>query len=74
MPYEQTIVLLPTIRGISAVCQVCVERQADERPPLVQATLGLGTDLGWATCPRGHRIRLIRAGRAVFEEATSPLW
>jgi hypothetical protein len=74
MPYDQTVVLLPTISGISVVCQVCVELEPDAEPVAVPARLRLDEDLGWASCPRGHRIRLIRAGRAVFEEATSPLW
>jgi len=31
-------------------------------------------DLGWTECPRGHRIRAVRAGRDVHVEMTSPLW
>ncbi|MGB2953401.1 MAG: hypothetical protein WBB74_08400 [Gaiellaceae bacterium] len=74
MPYEQTVVLLPTISGVSVVCQVCAEREPELGNEPVPASLRLEDDLGWASCPKGHPIRLIRAGRVVFEEATSPLW
>jgi hypothetical protein len=74
MPYEQTVVLLPTISGVSVACQACVEREPELPHEPVFARMRLEDDLGWASCPKGHPIRLIRAGRVVFEEATSPLW
>jgi hypothetical protein len=40
----------------------------------VRGKLGLAHDLGWTECPRGHRIRAVRAGRDVHVEMTSPLW
>jgi hypothetical protein len=74
--YEQTVVLLARTTAFTVVCQACAE--LDSRGEYVgqtaQGTLRLEQDLGWTTCPRGHRIRIIRAGGAVAAEATSPLW
>ena len=70
----QTVLVLPPTTLLSLPCQACVERQVEAEHALVQARLRLDQDLAWVECERGHRIRLIRAGRAVFEEATQPLW
>ncbi|HVD11869.1 MAG TPA: hypothetical protein VNB46_01430 [Gaiellaceae bacterium] len=74
--YEQTVVLLARATAFTVVCQACAE--IDSRGEYVgqtaQGALRLEQDLGWTTCPRGHRIRIIRAGSAVAAEATSPLW
>jgi hypothetical protein len=74
--YEQTVVLLARTTAFTVVCQACAE--ADPHGEYVgqtaQGTLRLEQDFGWTTCPRGHRIRTIRAGAAVPAEATSPLW
>jgi hypothetical protein len=74
--YEQTVVLLPRATGFTVVCQACAELEphAEYVGLSAQGTLRLGDDLGWTTCPRGHRIRVIRAGAAVAAEATTPLW
>jgi hypothetical protein len=74
--YEQTVVLLARTTAFTVVCQDCAEtRPQDEYAGLTaQGTLRLGQDVGWTTCPKGHRIRVIRAGGAVAAEATSPLW
>ncbi len=77
--YEQTIVLLGSATDFAVVCQACESRGlgfgfAGEDLPLVRGALGIGHDLGWTECPRGHRIRAIRAGRDVHAELTSPLW
>jgi hypothetical protein len=74
--YEQTVVLLARTTAFTVVCQACAE--LDPRSEYVgvtaQGTLRLEHDLGWTECPRGHRIRVIRAGAAVRTEATTPLW
>ena len=74
--YEQTVVLLPRTTAFTVVCQACVE--VDEHGEYAGQTahglLRLEHDLGWTACPRGHRIRVIRAGAPVAAEATSPLW
>jgi hypothetical protein len=74
--HEQTVVVLARATAFTVVCQACAERQPDAEYAGVtaQGALRLEQDLGWATCPHGHRIRVIRAGAAVPAEATSPLW
>jgi hypothetical protein len=74
--YEQTVVLLPRATAFTVVCQACAElnQTAEYAGLTTQGLLRLEQDLGWTTCPRGHRIRIIRAGGAVTAEATTPLW
>jgi hypothetical protein len=73
---EQTVVLLARTTSFTVVCQACAEldERGEHLAHTAQGALRLEQDLGWTTCPRGHRIRLIRAGAAVAAEATSPLW
>jgi hypothetical protein len=74
--WEQTVVVLARATAFTVVCQACAEAAPVEEWSLLtaQGTLRLEQDLGWTTCPRGHRIRVIRVGAAVPAEATSPLW
>jgi hypothetical protein len=74
--YEQTIVVLARATAFTVVCQACAELEpSGEYVGLTaQGTLRLGQEVGWTTCPRGHRIRVIRAGSTVTAEATTPLW
>ena len=75
--YEQTIVLLGSATEFAVVCQACEARGfgfGEEQPAVVRGNLGVGHDLGWTECARGHRIRAIRAGRDVHAELTTPLW
>jgi len=74
--YEQTVVLLARATAFTVVCQACAEDQPREEYAglTAQGRLHLGRDVDWTTCPRGHRIRVIRAGSAVAAEATTPLW
>jgi hypothetical protein len=74
--YEQTVVLLARATAFTVICQACAEEQPREEYAglTAQGRLRLGDNLGWTTCPRGHRIRVIRAGSEVAAEATSPLW
>ena len=75
--FEQTIVLLGSATDFAVVCQACERRGlgfGEEQPALVRGVLGHGHDLSWTECPRGHRIRAIRAGRDVRVEMTTPLW
>jgi hypothetical protein len=66
---EQTVVLLGRATGFTAVCQGCAEELFAERlddswvSATVSGSLGLEHDHGWAQCARGHRVRMIRAGR-----------
>jgi hypothetical protein len=74
--YEQTVVLLARTTAFTVVCQACTELDphGEYVGQTAQGSLRLEADLGWTTCPRGHRIRVIRAGGGVAAEATSPLW
>jgi len=74
--YEQTVVLLARTTAFTVVCQACseLETRGEHVGHTAQGTMRLEQDLGWTTCARGHRIRVIRAGAARAVEATSPLW
>jgi hypothetical protein len=74
--YEQTVVLLARTTAFTVVCQACADLDArgEYVAHTAQGALRLEQDLGWTTCPHGHRIRVIRAGAGVHAEATSPLW
>jgi hypothetical protein len=74
--YEQTVVVLARTTAFTVVCQACEEldRGGEHVGHTAQGALRLGDDVGWTTCPHGHRIRVIRAGAASALEATSPLW
>jgi hypothetical protein len=74
--YEQTVVLLARATAFTVVCQACadLEPRGEYVGLTAQGTLRLGQDVGWTECPRGHRIRAIRAGAAVRAEPTTPLW
>jgi hypothetical protein len=67
---EQTVVLANRATSFTAVCEACIEEQLAELQTeswlgaRVSGTLRLEDDRGWATCERGHRVRLLRAGRA----------
>ena len=73
---EQTVVLLGRMTSFTAVCEACQEEQRAELleeswlGARVSGTLGLEEDRGWATCERGHRVRLVREGRSA---ETAPL-
>ncbi|HEX3687945.1 MAG TPA: hypothetical protein VHU60_10190 [Gaiellaceae bacterium] len=74
--YEQTVVLLARTTAFTVVCQACADLDArgEYVAHTAQGALRLEQDLGWTTCPHGHRIRVIRAGAGVHAESTSPLW
>ena len=67
---EQTVVLLGRTTGFTAVCDACVEEHLavllgdSWLGANVTGSLGLEHDRGWVTCARGHRVRIIRAGRS----------
>jgi hypothetical protein len=66
---EQTVVLLGRMTSFTAVCEACVDEQLVGLVEdawigaKVSGSLELEDDQGWTTCVRGHRVRLIRAGR-----------
>jgi hypothetical protein len=65
---EQTVVLAARATSFTAVCEACLEEQLAELQTeswlgaRVSGTLRLEDDRGWATCERGHRVRLLRTG------------
>jgi hypothetical protein len=66
--YEQTIWLSPRAVGFTVICEAC----EDEFPALsgsaaatVSGTLPIDHDRGWATCVRGHTMRVLRIGAAM---------
>jgi hypothetical protein len=70
---EQTVVLLGRMTAFTTVCDACADEQLTELleeawvGARVSGSLELADDSGWATCARGHRVRLIRAGRSAAE-------
>ena len=66
--YEQTIWLPPRAIGFTELCEACEE----EYPELagcaaatVTGSLRIEDDRGWATCPRGHTMRVLRMNAAM---------
>jgi hypothetical protein len=66
---EQTVVLLGRMTSFTAVCEACQEEQRGDLleeswlGARVSGTLRLDEDRGWATCERGHSVRLVREKR-----------
>ena len=61
--HEQTIWLSSRATGFTELCEAC----EDEYPELassagatISGTLRLEAEGGWATCPRGHSVRVLR--------------
>ena len=67
---EQTVALLGRATGFTAICEACVEEQLADLArdswlgASVSGSLAVEHDRGWASCARGHRVRVIRVGRA----------
>jgi hypothetical protein len=67
---EQTVVLLGRTTAFTTVCEACLEGQLAELlgdswlGASVSGSLELEHDHGWVTCARGHRVRVVRAGRS----------
>jgi hypothetical protein len=66
--HEQTIWLPPRGTVINEVCEACEEEHpvyAGCSHATVTAALRFDQDSGWATCARGHTVRVLRMGRAM---------
>jgi hypothetical protein len=67
---EQTVVLLGRMTRFTAICDACVEEQLAELArdawlgTSFSGSLDVEHDFGWVCCERGHRVRVIRAGRS----------
>ena len=60
---EQTIWLAPRATAFTEVCDACVEEHHDDwHRSTIAGTLRLDSDHGWATCGRGHTLRVRRMG------------
>ena len=65
---EQTVWLAPRATAFTEICETC----EDEHPAgagcahaTVTGTLRLDEDRGWASCPLGHTVRVLRMGAAM---------
>jgi hypothetical protein len=66
--HEQTIWLPPRGTSFTEVCEACEDEHAVGAGcthATVSGTLRLEDDRGWATCLRGHTVRVLRMGRAM---------
>ncbi len=62
---EQTVWLPPRGTSFTEICEACEEEHPVD-PGCTHATvsgsLRLDADRGWATCARGHTVRVLRMG------------
>jgi hypothetical protein len=59
---EQTIWLAARTTAFTEICEACLEEH-DVRggpPPTVSGRLDVEDAAGWATCARGHTVRVLR--------------
>jgi hypothetical protein len=66
---QQTMVIPERVTAVRVICHACEDEQVDQHAEghfgaMVDGSLRLDDRHGWATCPRGHRIELIRASAA----------
>jgi hypothetical protein len=65
---EQTIWLPPRATSFTEICESCEEEfpvGAGGTHATVSGQLRLEHDRGWATCARGHTMRVLRMGLAM---------
>jgi hypothetical protein len=63
MDQEQTIWLAPRTTGFTEICEQCEEEDPGlyrDLHAVVRGHLGLERQNGWATCPKGHTMRVLR--------------
>jgi hypothetical protein len=62
---DQTVILSARATAFTVVCETCAELEprAEFAGLTIQGTLRVEDDHGWATCPRGHTMRVLRMGR-----------
>jgi hypothetical protein len=68
MTHEQTIWLPPRATAFTEVCEACEEEHAAAAGwghPTVTGSLPLDEGRGWASCARGHTLRVLRMGTAM---------
>jgi hypothetical protein len=63
MDQEQTIWLAPRATGFTEICEACEDTDPGlyrDLHAIVRGHLGLERQDGWATCPKGHTMRVLR--------------
>jgi hypothetical protein len=68
MNQEQTIWLAPRATGFTEICEACEEEDPGlyrDLHAVVRGQLGLERQQGWATCARGHTMRVLRVTAAM---------
>jgi hypothetical protein len=66
--HEQTIWLPPRATAFTEICEACEEESPVATGcshAVVSGALRLDAAHGWATCPRGHEIRVLRMNAAM---------
>jgi hypothetical protein len=66
--HEQTIWLPPRATAFTELCEACEEQHpamAGSPSATVSGSLRLDADGGWASCSRGHVVRVLRMGLSV---------
>jgi hypothetical protein len=59
--HDQTIWLAPRATGFTEICETCEEEHPEVvAHATVRGTLRLDAEAGWASCPRGHAVRVLR--------------
>ena len=65
---EQTIWLAPRATSFTEICEACEEERpvaAGSSHAVVHGVLRLDAAHGWATCARGHEVRVLRMTAAM---------
>jgi hypothetical protein len=68
MNHEQTIWLAPRATAFTEVCEACEDEDPDlyrDLHAVVTGHLRIDHTHGWATCARGHTMRVLRMTPAV---------
>ena len=70
---QQTIRLPARTTSFTAICEACLEAQTPGAAAYLRATvegsLGVDQEQGWATCLRGHRVRVVRTERTALDSS-----
>jgi hypothetical protein len=68
MDHEQTIWIAPRSTGFTEICEACEEDDPGlyrDLHAVVRGQLALERQNGWATCSRGHTVRVLRVTAAM---------
>jgi hypothetical protein len=68
MYHEQTVWISERATGFTDICHTCEEEHpelAGSAAATVTGLLRIDADHGWATCARGHEVRVLRMSGAM---------